>query len=211
MDALSSKIHTRSVTLLFVGASLVAATAFAAVLLAISGTDVEGLERALRLTARFSFVLFWCAYAGGALAAIDSRFRLMARHGRDFGLAFASAHSVHLLLVIWLYRIDPQSPLPIQMAVFFSIGMIWMYFLTLFSIRNLSWFLGPGLWRVLRLLGLEYIMLAFQMDFVPYSVHAHDVKTVINYVPFAVLGIAGTFLRLHKWSLSFSPGIRRSL
>jgi hypothetical protein len=46
---------------------------------------------ALRATARWSFVLFWLASVGGALAPLfGSRFQALARRGRDLGLAFAS-------------------------------------------------------------------------------------------------------------------------
>jgi hypothetical protein len=45
---------------------------------------------ALRVTARGSFVLFWLAYAAGAMATLwGPPFTGLARHGREFGLAFA--------------------------------------------------------------------------------------------------------------------------
>src|SRR5271169_1487085 len=62
------------------------------------------LSLALRSTARWSFLLFWLASVGGALATLfGSRFKELAARARDFGLAFASAHLVHLGLVAWLY------------------------------------------------------------------------------------------------------------
>ena len=96
---------------------------------------------------------------------MNDRLRWIARQGRDFGLAFASTHSIHLLLVIWLYRLSPEPPISTQDAVFFSIGMLWMYLLAVLSIQHLAQLLGPSLWRKLRLVGMEYIMLAFQSDF----------------------------------------------
>lgn len=184
---------------LFMGAACLAALGLAVAVLAASGIDAEGIRRALRLTARFSFVLFWCAYAGGSLAALfGERFRPLARQGRNFGLAFASAHSIHLLLVIWLYRLSPEPPISTQGAVLFSIGAAWMYVLALFSIGRLSQMLGPSLWRKLRLVGMEYIMLAFQWDFLLNSIPA-DAKHLLFYAPFAALGLAGTALRLIGW------------
>ena len=119
-------------------------------------------------------------------------------NGREFGLAFASAHSIHLGLVIWLYQISAAPPLSDAMAAFFSVGLLWTYLLALFSIQRLSGMLGAKLWRGMRLVGLEYIMLAFQADFVPGSLHA-DPKHLITYVPFAALGLAGTGMRIVSW------------
>lgn len=179
--------------------AFIVALGLTAVVLASNGTNGEGIRRALRLTARFSFLLFWCAYASGSLAALwGSRFRAMARYGREFGLAFASAHSIHLGLVIWLYQISAAPPLSDAMATFFSVGLLWTYLLALFSIQRLSGMLGAKLWRGMRLVGLEYIMLAFQADFVPGSLHA-DPKHLITYVPFAALGLAGTGMRIVSW------------
>ena len=51
----------------------------------------DRLSLALRATARWSFLWFWLAYAGGALAALfGSAFQPLAHRSRDFGLAFAS-------------------------------------------------------------------------------------------------------------------------
>jgi hypothetical protein len=58
---------------------------------------------ALRMTARWSFLLFWVAYAGGALATLfGPALAPLSGRGREFGLAFAAAHLVHIGLVIWL-------------------------------------------------------------------------------------------------------------
>jgi len=55
----------------------------------------EKLGVALRATARWSFLLFWLAYAGGALATLfGPKFQALARRGRDFGLSFASGRSL---------------------------------------------------------------------------------------------------------------------
>jgi hypothetical protein len=187
-------------TWMFMGATFITALILAFAVLAISGINIDGIERALRITARFSFLLFWIAYAGGSLATLlNDRLRWIARQGRNFGLAFASTHSIHLLLVIWLYRLSPEPPISTQDAVFFSIGMLWMYLLAVLSIQHLAQLLGPSLWRKLRLVGMEYIMLAFQSDFLLNSL-SHHIKHPLGYLPFAVLGVAGTALRIVGWA-----------
>ena len=51
-------------TWMFMGATFITALILAFAVLAISGINIDGIERALRITARFSFLLFWIAYAG---------------------------------------------------------------------------------------------------------------------------------------------------
>jgi hypothetical protein len=58
-----------------------------------------GTQVALQATARLSFVLFWPAYSAAALAALfGPSFQPLRRRVREFGLAFAAAHLVHLEL-----------------------------------------------------------------------------------------------------------------
>ena len=73
------------------------------IVLVLKGGGVRGTEAALAATARFSFLLFWVSYTGGAMAALFGPvFLPLKRHGRDFGIAFAAAHVVHIGLVAWL-------------------------------------------------------------------------------------------------------------
>ena len=44
---------------------------------------------------------------------------------------------------------------------------------------------------------MEYIMLAFQRDFLPGLLHH---KSLLGYLPFAILGLTGTALRLVGWA-----------
>jgi hypothetical protein len=84
-----------------------AAFGLAAVVLAAFGTEERGTNVALQVTARFSFLLFWPAYAAGAMTALfGPAFEPFKRRAREFGLAFASAHLVHLALVAWLTYMD---------------------------------------------------------------------------------------------------------
>ena len=84
------------------GAAFLIAFALAAIVLAIFGAGERGTELALRVTARWSFLLFWLAYAGGAMAMLwGQRLGGLARRRRELGLAFASAHLVHVGLVLW--------------------------------------------------------------------------------------------------------------
>jgi hypothetical protein len=66
-------------------ASFVVSLALAVTVLAIFGDGETGTALALRVTARWCFVLFWLAYAGGALAKVCApRFAMLAHHSREF-------------------------------------------------------------------------------------------------------------------------------
>jgi hypothetical protein len=166
----------------------------AGLVLATMGLDERSTDVALQVTARFSFLLFWPAYAGGALATLfGPTFEPLKRHGREFGLAFASAHLIHIALVGWLIQIGASPRL--GTFVFFGIALLWVYLLALFSIVHLQRMLGPKAWWLLRLIGLNYIAYAFAGDFLRVS-PVDSLKDLIGYLPFAVLSILGPALCL---------------
>lgn len=177
------------------------ALVLAAIVLVIEGTDAKALVDALRLTARWSFVLFWLAYAGGSLAALFARaLAPLAWRGRDFGLAFAAAHLVHLGLVVWIFRISSTPPISVEAFYFFSIAMVWTYLLALFSFGSLAQTLGTWAWRAFRLLGMNYILYAFAVDFVPAALgrgaHSYGLSRLVEYAPFGALCVAAPLLVL---------------
>jgi len=136
---------------------------------------------------------------GGALAALfGPAFLGLARRGGDLGLAFASAHLVHVGLVVWLFRVLRQPPLTGATLALFAVGLIWVYLLALFSIGRLSRMLGAARWRVLRTVGMEYISFAFLFDFINHPIHL-EAKSLLGYLPFSTLAVAGTMLRVAAW------------
>jgi len=155
----------------------------------------ERVVLALRATARWSFLLFWLASTGGALTTLfGSRFQALAHRARDLGLAFASAHLVHLGVVAWVYYSSPDPPVR-STLIFFGIAAVWTYVLAVLSVKRLSARLNPRVWRTVRTLGVEYIGLAFLTDFAKHPFQG-GVLEVANYLPFLALAIAGPILRL---------------
>ena len=156
----------------------------------------DRVAAALRATARWSFLLFWLAYAGSALATVfGQRFQALARHGRDFGLAFASAHLAHLGVVAWIYYGSLEQPFTQFTIIFFGIAAIWTYVLVILSIKRLSARLNPRVWRTVRTLGVEYIALAFLADFAK-NPFQDGLASLLAYLPFQLLAVAGPLLRL---------------
>jgi hypothetical protein len=165
------------------------------ILVRLTSTGRGQLGTALRVTARWSFIWFWMASVGGALAALfGSRFQAMARRGREFGLAYASAHFVHLGLVALLYYATANPP-PLGSLIFFGIGVFWTYLLAILSIGRFSALARQRAWRIVRRIGIEYISLVFLVDFAKNPL-GHGVEGLIAYLPFQGLAIAGPLLRL---------------
>jgi hypothetical protein len=167
-----------------------------AIVLAVFGAGEHGTALALKLTARWCFLLFWFAYAGAALAKLWNLgfFAEVARHGREFGLAFAAALAVHVALVVWHYHVAMP---PDGAMLFFWVGIFCTYLLALFSLPGVRNALGPRLWRIILTLALEYIALVFAVDFIVNPLQAGDVsKYPLSYVPFIVMLVGGALLRL---------------
>jgi hypothetical protein len=117
----------------------------------------------------------------------------LARRGRDFGLAFASAQLVHVGLVLWLFYLAPGTN---GGMLFFWIGIACTYLLALFSLPRLREALGPRLWRICCEIALDYIMLVFAVDFIRIPLQEGGLdKYPLSYVPFAIMIVVGVSLR----------------
>ena len=187
----------------WMGSAFAAAAVLAAIVLAVFGAGKQGTVDALRITARFSFLLFWLAYTSGGLAlVVRPAAKFLQRHGRDFGLAFAAAHLVHIGLVVWLCWIGATPEM--RLFVFFVPPLVVVYVLALFSIPTLQQRLGRTLWTVLRTVGMTYIAYAFAADFVSVPLGGGTTRFLM-YAPFAILSVVGPVL----CALSFAPSLRR--
>jgi hypothetical protein len=172
-----------------------AALALSVVVLATMGTGDRGTSIALQLTGRLSLLIFWPAYAGAATAALfGPRFRILAQHGRTFGLAYASAQLVHFGLVVHIISIS--GPLSLNSIMpFFAVGIVWTYLLAFSSIERVSKLFSPGSLRILRNVGLEYLAIVFFADLVLTPIGTHF-RHPLEYLPFSILIIVAPILRL---------------
>ena len=183
--------QTRTAT--WIGSAFAAELGLAIAVLAALGAGEHGTDVALQATARFSFILFWLAYTGGALASLARpALTWLKRSARTFGLAFASAHLVHLGLVVWLCWIGAAPSR--TTFLFFGTATIFIYLLALFSIQRLQACLSPALWWLVRIVAMNFIALAFLRDFLR-GPHQMTSRYLVGYVPFVVLAIAGPLLR----------------
>ncbi|HEY4042663.1 MAG TPA: hypothetical protein VGM32_12575 [Rhodopila sp.] len=194
-------MNSETVPLVWMGLAFGVAAILALAVLTTLGFDTQSLGAALRVTARWSFLLFWLAYAGGPSAALFGQsFVPLARSGRTLGLAFAAAHLVHVGLVVWLYRISAKPPLSDSLFAFFALGLVCIYTLAILSFGGLSQALGPRWWRRVRFVAMNYILLAFARDFVPAGIHSASLAKgyahFVAYAPFAALSIAAPLLAI---------------
>jgi hypothetical protein len=67
--------------------------------------------------------------------------------------------------------------------------------LALFSFGNLQRALGPRAWWFLRVVGMNYILYAFFVDFRKTPLQG-GITHVVEYLPFITLAIAGPLLRI---------------
>jgi hypothetical protein len=197
----------RSVSVLWwMAAAFLVCLLLAVIVLAVFGAGERGTVLALRVTARWCFLLFWFAYTGGALARLWNLkfFTEVARHGREFGLAFAAALTVHVALILWHYYI--ATP-PDGAMLFFWIGIFCTYLLALFSLPGIRDALGAHLWRIILTLALEYIAVVFAVDFIVDPLQATGVgKYPLSYVPFVIMLVGGALLRLVAYArANFGP------
>jgi len=180
---------------LWMSAAFGIALAIAVTVLAVRGTGNAGTRLALELTARWSFLLFWLAYAGNATAQLFG-LRSLAGHGREFGLAFAAAHLVHIGLIVWLGTILGRVPLSGGLLLFFLIALFATYLLAVLSFGGAK-LLGPA-WGPLRFVAMNYILIAFGRDFVLPVFYPKPAQINLGhylfYAPFMVLVFAAPLL-----------------
>jgi hypothetical protein len=164
-------------------------------LIAVATPRGDRVALALRATARWSFLWFWLASTSGALFTLwGVRFRAPAQRARDFGLAFASAHAVHIGLAIFLVYVL-AAPFPRSKLIFFGVGAFWVYLLALLSIKRVAAFLDARVGGILRTIGIEYIALVFIADFYQGPLQGGAMNVII-YLPFLIMAVAGPLLRL---------------
>jgi hypothetical protein len=191
------------------GAAFGVALLLAAAVLAVYGSGEKAIRTALDVTARWSFLLFWAAYSGGALARLFGPAFAPLAPGREWGLAFAAAHLVHIGLVIWLGLILGRVPLHGGLLVFFVLALVFTYLLAALSF-GLSKRLPPAAWRALMLLGSNYILIAFGRDFVLGAIQSEIRQRgfwhLLDYGFFAGACVAALLLRL-----AAMPRVRRKV
>jgi hypothetical protein len=96
--------------------------------------------------------------------------------------------------VVWLYRIAVHPP-GAGTLEFFGVAVFFTYLLALLSFRRLAGWLAPRAVSVIRTVGVEYIALAFLVDFAgpPF---APTLRYALSYGAFLALIALGYAVRI---------------
>ena len=196
-----------------VGWATLVVLAIVASILAIVGTDHEGLGMAIRATARTSVVLFTLAFAASALRRRwpNGATAWLLRNRRQLGVSFAASHFVHLVLIIAVAGWTLEGFLTVRPMVTIvggGLAYVFLALMTLTSFDTTAAWLGPRNWRRLHVTGGYYNWFIFAQSF---FVMALKSKSLI-YWPFAAL-VAGAMVV--RWlpaprALSTGAGVRRT-
>jgi hypothetical protein len=183
------ELWRRNSTVFWMTASFLVAAALGAIVFGLVGVQ-DRVGVALRVTARWTFLLFLFAYTGSAMATLwGPPFARLVHYGRDFGLAFASAQLVHVGLILLSGAGGGM--------VFFWVGIAFTYLLALFSLPCVRDAMGPRLWRISLVIALNYIALVFAADFIEGPLKRGGIANYpLSYLPFALMLIAGVSLRV---------------
>jgi len=186
--------HGRSRTGAWMLSAPAVALVIAAAALALDGRAEQGTVLGLRLTARWSYLWFWLAYTAGAWTTLlGPRLHTLAMGARDFGLAFAAAHLVHVALVVWLYLIAEHPP-GAHTLEFFGVAVFFTYLLALLSFRRPAASVSPRALVAIRTVGVEYIAFAFLVDFAR-GLFTLTLGHALTYGVFLALGVLAYGLR----------------
>lgn len=155
-----------------VGWATLAVLAIVGCILAVVGTEVEGVRMVIRATARTSVLFFTLAFAASALRRRwpNTATAWLLRNRRQLGVSYASSHLVHLIAIIALAGwtlggfVTVRPP---QTIVFGGIAYVFLALMTITSFDRTAAWLGPTRWRQLHVTGGYYNWFIFALSFLP--------------------------------------------
>ncbi|MFA5939333.1 MAG: hypothetical protein WC809_08255 [Sinimarinibacterium sp.] len=182
------------------------AVALAVSVLAGAGSEYSGTWLNLKLTARWSFLIFLAVYvARPAHQLWRTTFtkQLLARR-RHLGIAFALAHYTHLTLIVYLFTLAAPGSMPMMstgqpMALVVPIGGSLAYvLLTAMVVTSFNapkdWMrrIHPKAWKTLHRVGIHYFMFIYTLDWI----EGLAIKTPWwFYAPFLLASLAAIVVR----------------
>lgn len=160
----------------------------------------QGLEEqwrlAARYTARVGFPIFLLTYAASSLAKLwpGDATRSVLRHRRQWGLAFAFTHSVHLVALVMAYAVVSQWPSASTLAGG-GLAYALLYAMAITSNDASQRALGRW-WKRLHTLGIHWLWFIFAFS---YAGRIADPARQLEGVVFTVLALAALGLRVLAW------------
>lgn len=169
--------------------TLVISVMFALILL-IRGIDEQSMRVAIRATARTSCIIFVSAFAASGLQRIQSNKVTvwLVRNRRYLGISLAVSHAFHAIAIVGLivvtsgsaYKSDPGG----------NLGYLFIIAMTVTSFNSTASWLGERAWKILHVVGMYYLWLAFTYAF---SIKLEHSKFI--YLPFLILLVLALIVR----------------
>lgn len=187
----------RSPATIAVFCAIAAAAGGTAVLLGLASapTDVEGWRLAARWTARVSFLIFMPVYVASAWyrLAPGELSRGLMRRRRAMGLAFATAHTIHLGALVTFLTLSGE-PRPAETLVVGGGAYLTMFAMAATSNDAAVRALGKN-WKRLHAFGIHYLWFVFA-----FSYAARTLGGDASYAPLLALALGGLGLRgVARW------------
>lgn len=158
--------------------------------LASAPTAVEGWRFAARWTARVSFMIFLPVYVASAWyrLAPSGPARGLMRRRRALGLAFATAHTIHLGSLVTFATLADQPP-ALQTTIVGGGAYLTMFAMAATSNDAAVRRLGRN-WKRLHTFGIHYLWFVFA-----FSYFGRTMSGDLSYAPLLVLALAALGLR----------------
>lgn len=122
-------------------------------------------QLAARWTARVGFPLFILTYCASSLARLwpGPAWSLLLRRRRQWGLAFALAHTVHLAALVNFFLVSGQTPATVSL-VGGGFAYLMLYLMVLTSNDRAMRWLGPR-WKLLHRTGIHVIWFVYTFSY----------------------------------------------
>jgi sulfoxide reductase heme-binding subunit YedZ len=154
----------------------------------------EDWQFAARYTARFSFLVFLPVFVASAWnrLAPSALSKAVLRRRRALGLAFATAHTVHLAALTTYTFVSDDGPDAVTLLVGGG-AYVATFFMAITSSDRAVKRLGRN-WVRLHKVGLYWLWFVFT-----YSYAGRVAEGRLGFVPFLAAGLAGLALRIVAW------------
>lgn len=162
------------------------------VTLAGAADALEGWQLAARFTARLAFLVFLPVYIASAWhrLAPGAASRWLMRNRRSLGLAFATAHTVHLVALTVFNRMAGQVPDPSALVVGGG-AYVMLLAMALTSNDAAVRRLGPRRWKRLHAVGIHWLWFVFA-----FSYAGRVAEGQLRFLPLLALALFALALRL---------------
>ncbi len=200
---------------LFIAAASIVNAAIAFLVLRLWGTGSDGVELALRVTARVSFFYFLLAFLASPLARLapGAVSTWLVRHRRELGVTFGISMSMHVALILRMFVIyAPERP-PMVTWADFAIGipgLILVALMTVTSFDRLKRAMTPAQWKRLHTNSLFVVWSIFFLCLVDSVGRKQTAHPTLEYHVFIAILVIAMSLRIAAGMRHAKPGPSRS-